>query len=93
MTKNKLTRRQFIKTAAGTIAAPYIITTAALGNSTTPPASERITLAHIGVGEQAGRLLHSFLQLKDAQSVAVCDPFLAPRFILGVSRAPNVSEG
>jgi len=79
MTKKKLTRRQFIKTAAGTIAAPYIIKSTALGNSTTPPPSRRVTLGHIGVGGQGSWLLNNFLQLQDCQSVAVCDPFKSRR--------------
>lgn len=83
MSKNKLTRRQFIKTAVTTatsaIAVPYVITSSALGNSTTPPASERITLGHIGVGGQGSGLLRNFLRLKDSQSVAVCDPFKSRR--------------
>lgn len=79
MANTKLTRRQFIKTAAGTIAAPYIITSTALDNSTTLPASRRVTLGHIGVGGQGSGLLRNFLRLKDCQSVAVCDPFKSRR--------------
>ncbi len=65
--------------AAGAAAAPYVLTSAALGNATTPPASERIALGHIGVGNMGGHLLGVFLGLKDARSVATCDPFKSRR--------------
>jgi len=72
-------RRSFLKTitagAAGALAAPYVITSNALGNASILPASERITLAHIGVGGQGSGLLKHFLGLNDCQSVAICDPF------------------
>ena len=43
-------RRRLLKGAAVAAAAPYMITSTALGNADTPPASERITLGHIGMG-------------------------------------------
>jgi len=54
---------------------PFIIASRALGDGATPPASDRVTIGHIGVGGRGGSLLQSFLQLDEAQSVAVCDPF------------------
>lgn len=73
--KNKgLTRRLFIKTTAGAIALPYVITTSALAGETKSPASERVTLGHIGVGGQGSGLLGAFLQVKEAQPVAIADP-------------------
>ena len=75
---DQLNRRQFLKKIAFTstaIASPSIITSSALGNSKIPPASDRITLGHIGVGGRGSSLLQSFLQLDDAQSISVCDPF------------------
>ena len=50
--ETQYTRRTVLKSAAATIAAPYVITSAALGNDETPPASDRITLGHIGVGNR-----------------------------------------
>jgi len=84
MSNHKITRRSFLKsatkTAAGIITSPYIITTTVLGKDTTLPASERIALGHIGVGQRgANALLKSFLDLQDAQCVAVCDPFRSKR--------------
>jgi predicted dehydrogenase len=72
-----LTRRELLKTAAvaagGLVAAPYMITSAALGGEGRPPASERIAMGFAGVGGRGGALLSNFLEMSDAQVVAVCD--------------------
>ncbi len=44
------TRREFLKTASAAVAAPYVITSSALGNAERPPASERIVMGGIGIG-------------------------------------------
>ena len=75
MCRNQLTRRQLLKGAAAAVAVPYVITSTALGNAHTPPASERVTLGHIGAGERGGGLLELFQQCKGAQSVAVADAY------------------
>ncbi|MCA9448305.1 MAG: Gfo/Idh/MocA family oxidoreductase, partial [Candidatus Omnitrophica bacterium] len=41
----------------------------------TVPPSERITVAHIGVGGRGTSVQKEFMALDDVQSVAVCDPF------------------
>ncbi len=71
-------RRQFLKTATAggmtAAAAPYVITSAALGNQEKPPASERIPVGFIGVGSHGiGRNLNTFLHQADAEPVALCD--------------------
>ena len=66
-------------TAAGVISSPYVITSTALGDSRIPPASDRVTVGHIGVGGQGTALLRNFLQLNGTQSVAVSDPFRTKR--------------
>ena len=54
-------------------AAPYAIPSTALGAGVPAP-SDRITLGFIGLGgEGLGHNLQAFLQLKDAQPVALCD--------------------
>jgi predicted dehydrogenase len=72
-----LTRRELLRTAAvaagGLVAAPYMITSAALGGEGRPPASERIAMGFVGVGGRGGALLSNFLEMSDAQVVAVCD--------------------
>jgi len=71
-----MNRRKFLRhAAAGMVAAPYVITSAALGAGKTPAASDRIGLGHIGVGGRGGGLLGGFLRLRDCQSIAVADPF------------------
>jgi hypothetical protein len=52
-----------------------MLTSTALGDADKPPASERVTLGHIGVGNRGQGLLKGFLQCKGAQSVAVADAY------------------
>ena len=69
-----MNRRNFMKTVAG--AAPYIITTTALGNAHTAAASDRINVGFIGTGIRGGDgLIKNFLRQDDCQCVAVCDTF------------------
>ena len=67
------TRRGFLKTATAAVAAPYVITSAALGNQEQPAASERIVMGGIGIGNMGGGDLGAFLGRGDVQYVAVCD--------------------
>ncbi|MBN2291712.1 MAG: Gfo/Idh/MocA family oxidoreductase [Pirellulales bacterium] len=77
MSTNKPTRRDILKAgcaAATGMVLPYAITTTALGSKDKPPASERITLGHIGVGNRGTYLLENFSpKTCGAQSVAVAD--------------------
>ena len=70
-------RRRFLRRAAaigcGIAAAPYVITSTALGGQGRPPASERIVMGHVGMGWFGVVDLKSFLGAKDVQNVAVCD--------------------
>ncbi len=47
-----VSRRGFLKTAAGAIGFPYAITTGALGGAGQPPAGERVVMGCIGLGGQ-----------------------------------------
>ena len=71
------TRRGFLKVAGvatgATLAAPYVITSKALGDATTPPASDRIVMGGIGIGNQGTPDQNAFLGRSDVQYVAVCD--------------------
>ena len=70
------TRREFLKrTGAVTsaVAAPYVITSTALGTVGRPPASERIVMGGIGIGNMGRADQDAFLDHKDVQYVAVCD--------------------
>jgi glucose-fructose oxidoreductase len=75
MTTLRVTRRRFLQGTAAAAAAPYVITSTALGNADTPPASERVTLGHIGVGNQGSHLFFNFLKCKGCQSVAIADAY------------------
>jgi glucose-fructose oxidoreductase len=75
MQNSSLSRRNFLQGATAALATPYVITSTALGDATTPPASERVTLGHIGVGGQGSGLFFQFQQCKGCQSVAVADAY------------------
>jgi len=68
-------RRDFLKTtgAAAAVAAPYVITSNALGQDGRPPASDRIVMAGIGIGNMGRGDQKNFLNNKEVQYVAVCD--------------------
>jgi predicted dehydrogenase len=69
-------RRRFLQVsaaAAGAVAAPYVITSKALGDATTPPASDRIVMGGIGIGNMGTADQGAFLGRPDVQYVAVCD--------------------
>ena len=79
MTHKNMTRRGFLQGSASTLAFPYVITSSALGNDRKAPASERVTLGHIGVGNQGSYLLKRFQSVKGAQSVAIADAYQGRR--------------
>ncbi|MCE9631028.1 MAG: Gfo/Idh/MocA family oxidoreductase [Planctomycetia bacterium] len=74
--RSSTTRRGFLKAtaaAAGAATAPYVITSKALGDATTPPASDRIVMGGIGLGNMGSGDQGGFLGRPDVQYVAVCD--------------------
>ncbi len=73
MTNPRVTRRGFLAGAATVVAAPYVITSTALGGPGKPPASERVTVGHIGVGHRGN--FFEFQNCKGCQSVAVADAY------------------
>jgi predicted dehydrogenase len=75
MTMNAMTRRGFLAGSASSLAFPYVITTSALGGGSKVAASERVTLGHIGVGNQGSFLFKQFQKAKGTQSVAVADAY------------------
>lgn len=74
-----LSRRRFLQSASAAVAAPYIITSSALGAGNSTPASDRITLGHIGVGNRGRSVLRGFLNCKGMQSVACADTYASRR--------------
>ena len=87
-----VTRRRFLaRTATGAgvgMAAPYLLTSAALGNEKKAPANERITLGFIGVRNMGGGHLGRFLRNRRVEVLAVCDVDRSVR----KSRAQQVKE-
>jgi predicted dehydrogenase len=77
VTRNEISRRQFIKRAVGTAAAsmtfPYLVPASALGGVGDTAPSERITLGFIGTGKQSKHLMRSFLNSPGTQVLAACD--------------------
>ncbi len=71
--KHHTTRRDFLKTASAAVAAPYVITSSALGDDTRPPASDRIVMGGIGIGNMGNGDQSAFLGRGDVQYVAVSD--------------------
>ena len=67
------TRRNFMKTAVAVAAAPYVITSKALGQGDVPPASDRIVMGGIGIGNMGATDQGAFLGRPDVQYVAVSD--------------------
>jgi len=62
------TRRRFLEAAGAMAAAPYVITSSALGAAGRPSASQRITTALIGSGSRGQQIIAG-----GDQVVAVCD--------------------
>lgn len=71
--QSKITRRDVLKVAAAAAAAPYVITSSALGDDERPPASDRIVMAGIGIGNMGKGDQGAFLGRGDVQYVAASD--------------------
>jgi predicted dehydrogenase len=69
--RGTMTRRRFVQLAG--LAAPYMLTSAALGGPEKEPASDRIAVGHIGVGGMGNGHLRQALGSRVATPVAVCD--------------------
>ena len=71
--QDKPTRRGFLKAAGAAAAAPYVLTSAALGAPGRPPASDRIVMGSIGLGGRGSGNMRGFLGRGEVQFVATCD--------------------
>ena len=72
----KLTRRDLLKGAAlAAVASPMIVPRTVFGAEEKAAPSERVTVAHIGVGGQGSGLLRGSLASKSAQVIAVADAY------------------
>ncbi|RKY07741.1 MAG: gfo/Idh/MocA family oxidoreductase, partial [Planctomycetota bacterium] len=73
MFDRRIERRSFLKGAAGALAFPHVVSSAALGRAGAVAPSNKIVVGAIGVGPQGTGVMRNFLAQKDAQVVAVCD--------------------
>ncbi len=74
--KRKLNRRDVLKgLAASALAAPLFVPGRALGLDDKAPASERITVGHIGVGGRGSDIFQYSQSVPEFQSVAAADCF------------------
>lgn len=69
--QNHANRRHFVKTAAASIAAPFILPSRVWSAATAP--SSRLNLGFIGLGKMNSGHLNNFLSRDTVQVVAVCD--------------------
>lgn len=73
MAQAKSTRRKFLQASTAAVAAPYVITSSALGDDERPPASDRIVMGGIGIGNMGTGDQGAFLGRGDVQYVAASD--------------------
>jgi len=66
-------RRDFLKAAGTGLAAPYFLTSAALGGPDAAPPSDLVRVGHIGVGGMGSGHLRATMNSRVATPVAVCD--------------------
>ncbi len=66
-------RRAFLEQLGAGLAAPYVLTSGALGAGAKAPASDRIVTGHIGVGGMGGGHVRQISGRRDATIGAVCD--------------------
>ncbi len=75
--REPLTRRGFLGRAVSAtgaaLAAPYVLTSSALGADGRPPAGERIVMGAIGTGGRGTGDMRGFMNFSQVQMVAVCD--------------------
>lgn len=67
-------RRQFLKTAAASVASFNIVPRHVLGGPGFVPPSEKVNVAIVGAGGQGRSNVRNLLPLDDAQIIAVADP-------------------
>ena len=73
MAQAKTTRRKFLQATSAAVTVPYVITSSALGDDERPPASDRIVMGGIGIGNMGRGDQGAFLGRGDVQYVAASD--------------------
>ena len=77
MSQTNPSRRSFLTTAAGAVAAPFILPGRIWSADAAP--SAKIRMGFIGMGKQMGGLISRFLQYPEVEVVAVCDVYAMRR--------------
>lgn len=77
MSQTNPSRRSFLTTAAGAVAAPFILPGRIWSADAAP--SAKIRMGFIGMGKQMGGLISKFLQYPEVEVVAVCDVYAMRR--------------
>ena len=70
-----ISRRNFLATTAGALAAPLFIPSRVLGRDGSVAPSEKINIGSIGLGSRGSDHLRTLLPRSEVQVVAVCDVF------------------
>jgi predicted dehydrogenase len=72
--KQRISRRQMLKSTAAALAAPMIVSPSVLGREGTTPPSQRVTMGFIGCGRQCYyKNIPLFVRTPGVQALAVCD--------------------
>ena len=79
MTRRTMSRRRLLQAVPAAVAAPYVLTSTALGAGGTTPASQRITIGFIGVGNMGKGHVGRLSSDKRVQILAICDCFKKKR--------------
>ncbi len=79
MENRRYSRRTALKLGMAGIALPAFIPRSVLGDASTSPASERVTLGHIGVGMRGRQILGAIKDRPGLQSLAISDCFAENR--------------
>ncbi len=78
-TSARRSRRRFLASAAGVLAAPHFVPGSVLGMNGRVPANDRIRTGHIGLGGRGSGLAGAFIGDPATQVMAMCDPFQSKR--------------
>ncbi|MDR1923693.1 MAG: Gfo/Idh/MocA family oxidoreductase [Planctomycetaceae bacterium] len=90
MNKKNISRRIFLQGTGLAFAAPMVVPSSVFGDDQKAAPSERVTVGHIGVGNQGRHLHRSVTPVKDAQTVAISDCYKSRR--AGLAKASNAKE-
>jgi len=71
--RHLVSRRRFLAAAPASVAAPYVLTSGALGAAGATPASDRITIGAIGVGGRGSGHVGAMAGNRSTRVLAVCD--------------------